>query len=165
MVWGGAATARGGGLLRRGVRRNRRRGRLRRCRGLPALGQGVEGGHQRRVVARGLGAGGLQPGHDLLDPVERAQHERDARGRHGQHAVAVAAQDVLGRMRDAFQARQAEEAAGALDRVHEPEDLRQGRLVVRRAFEAQQRGIRGRQPLMRLGQEIGEKVVHPGPAR
>ena len=38
--------------------------------GAPALGDGVQRRDQRGVVAGGLGAGGGQPGHDLLDPVD-----------------------------------------------------------------------------------------------
>ena len=125
-----------------------------------ALGGGVQGGDQRRVVAGGLRAGDLDPGHDLLHPVERGEDQRDPRRRDRERAVPVAAQHVLGGMRHRFQARQPQEPAGPLDRVDEPEDFRQRRLVVRRAFEPHQRGIERRQALMRFGQEVGQQVVH-----
>ena len=84
--------------------------------------QGVQRGQQRGVVAAGFGPAGGQSGDDHFDPVDGGQHRADAVRRDRQFAVAHLAQHVLGRVRHLLQPRQAEEAAGALDRVHQAED-------------------------------------------
>ena len=63
-------------------------------------------------------------------------------------------------MRESFQPRQTEEPAGALDGVHEPEDIPQDGLVVRILLEADELGIDGVEVLAAFGQELAQKVVH-----
>ena len=152
-----------GGRLR-GLRgcRGRLGGRFgwRRGLGQPACGRGVEGGDHRAVIPRRLRPRPLKARHDLLDAIERLQDQRDAIRRDRQFPVAVAPEHILGRMRDRLQPRQAQEAAGALDGVDDAEDLRQGRLVLRRFFEPHQRHVERSQALMGLGQKVRDQVVH-----
>ena len=63
-------------------------------------------------------------------------------------------------MRHALQARQAEKAAGALDRVDHAEDQRQGRRVVWCPLQRDQSEVEFRQILIGFGQEVGEQIVH-----
>jgi hypothetical protein len=154
----GRAGLRHGGAGYRGIEGVRHRVGPRRP--AAAIRQDVERRDQRAVVPGRLGPLLLDAGDDFLDAVERPQDQGDAVGRHLDGAVAVAAQHVLGGMRHALQPRQAEEAAGALDRVDHPEDLGQRRMVVRRLLEPHQRDIERREALMRLGQEVRDQVVH-----
>ena len=137
-------------------RRRRRLGRLARRRR-------VQRRDQFAIVTRRLAAGRRQPADDRLDPVQPRQDHGHGIGRRGQHAVAHLAQHVLGRVRHPFQPRQAEESAGALDRVDQAEDQRQRRLVVRRALQFQQGDVQIGDAFVGLGQEIGDQIVHGSP--
>jgi hypothetical protein len=77
-----------------------------------------------------------------------------------QHAVSHLAQHFFSRVRHTLQPRQSEEAAGAFDGMHQREDQRERAGVIRRSFEPHQRDIEFGQVLGRLGEEIGEQVVH-----
>ena len=63
-------------------------------------------------------------------------------------------------MRQGFQARQAEEPAGSLDGVDEPEDVPKNLLVVRVLLESDQLCIDRVEMLPALGQELAKQVVH-----
>ena len=84
------------------------------------------------IIARRLGSRLGKPGEDRLDTVQRRQNLADHIRRGGQLAVAQLAQYVLGRVRDPLQPRQAQKAAGALDRVHHAENQRQRAGIGRR---------------------------------
>ena len=71
---------------------------------------------------------------NFLDAIDGGKDERDGVvGR--RHAVAKLAHQRLGGMRQRFQPRQTEEAAGALDGVHETEDVIEDLGVVRILLE------------------------------
>jgi hypothetical protein len=61
---------------------------------------------------------------------------------------------------DSAPSRKAQEAAGALDGVHQAEDQAQRGLVVRGLLQPDQSGVEVGQRLVRLGQEVSEKIVH-----
>ena len=63
-------------------------------------------------------------------------------------------------MRQRLEARQAEETAGALDGVDEPEDVAQDRLVVRVPLEPHELDVDGVEVLAGLGQELAQQIVH-----
>jgi len=162
-VGGGRGRQRGGWRLDQRDRCPNGRRRRRGGDGDAALGGRVQRLDQRRVVPGGLAASRLQAGDDRLDAIKRGEDQADAVGRDRQRAITVAAEHVLRRMRHGFEPRKAEKTAGALDRVHQAEDFRQGGLVVRRALQPQQGGIERGQPFMRFGQEVGQQIVHRHP--
>jgi hypothetical protein len=59
-----------------------------------------------------------------------------------------------------LQAGQTEESAGALDGVHQTEDVAQHRRVGGVALEPHELGVDGVEVLGALGQEFAQKVVH-----
>jgi hypothetical protein len=63
-------------------------------------------------------------------------------------------------VRQGLEPRQAEEAAGALDRMHQAEDVPQDRFVIRVLLETNQLDIDGVEMLARLGQKLAQKIVH-----
>ena len=87
------------------------------------------------------------------------EDERDGLARH-RHAVAELAHQRLGRMRQRLEARQAEEAAGALDGVDEPEDVAQDRFVVGLLLEADELDVDDVEMLARFGQKLAQQIVH-----
>ncbi len=176
----GGAGGRGGGHVLGGWRLGCGRGRLLQCGGLGgarlagrlgfrcddrgccrlAGGHTVQLGDQLLVRALRLGAGSAQSGDDLLDAVQRGQHQADHRGGGRQLAVPHPAEHVLPGMGHALQTRQAEEAAGALDGVHQAEDQGERSLVAGIALQLDQSEIQLGQRLVRLGQEFGQEVIH-----
>ncbi len=111
------------------------------------------------VAADGLGPGLLQVAEDRFQPVEGDEDEAHRRAG-DRHAVAELAHQRLGGVRQRFEARHAEEAAGALDGVYEPENVAQDRLVVRILLESDEFGIHGVEVLGTLGEELTQQVVH-----
>ena len=105
------------------------------------------------VGALGLGLGRLEARQDLLDAVDRGQDQRD-RSAGDRHAVAEFAHQGLAGMGQRFQPRQPEEAAGALDGVHQAEDVIQDLGVVRVLLEPHQLIVDRVQALARLGQKL-----------
>ena len=63
-------------------------------------------------------------------------------------------------MRQRFEPRQAEEAAGALDGVDEAEDVVENLGVVRLLLETHQLDVDGVEALAGLGQELPQQIVH-----
>jgi hypothetical protein len=102
----------------------------------------------------------LQFAEDVLDPVDGKQNERDGVGGH-RHPVAKLAHQGFGRMRQRFEARQAKETAGALDGVHQPEDVAENLRVVGLLLETHELDIDDVEALVGLDQEFLEKLVHP----
>ena len=105
------------------------------------------------VGAFGFGFGGFQARQDLLDAIDRGQDQRDRVGG-DRHAVAEFAHQRLAGMGQRFQPRQPEEAAGALDGVHQAEDVIQDLGVVRVLLETHQLIVDRVQALARLGQKL-----------
>ena len=70
----------------------------------------------------------------------------------------------FGRMRKRLEARQAEEPAGAFDRVNEPENIGENLGVVGLGLEADELDVDEIEVLVRFGQEFLEQVFHDGPA-
>ena len=83
-----------------------------------------------------------------------------ARGRDVQFAVAEFAQDIFAGMRHRIQARQAEKAAGALDGVHQAENVAQDGGVGGFALEAHQLDIEHGEAFGGFGQEFLKQIVH-----
>ena len=111
------------------------------------------------VVALGLGLGLLESGQHFLQPVDGGEDQRD--GFAGdRHPVAEFAHQGFGGMRERFQPRQPEEAAGPFDRVDEAEDVAEDVRVVRLLLEANELHVDRVEALVRLGQELAQQVVH-----
>ncbi len=156
--------------LRRGFRRHgfclrlgfRGRRRLRRSsnRSRAAFGDVIEALDQRGVVALGLAAVGLEIAHDRPDAVEALEHGGDGFGAGDQLAVAQLAEDVLAGVSHRFEARQAEEAAGALHRVDQTEDVSEQLHVVRVAFELDQLDVEDSKVLGGFRQELTQQIIH-----
>ena len=111
------------------------------------------------VAAFRLVLGGFKSCEDFLDAVDRGQDQRDgARG--DRHAVAEFAHQRLAGMGEGFQPWQAEEAAGALDGVHQAEDVIENFCVVGVLLEPHKLIVDRVQALAGLGQELPQKIIH-----
>ena len=159
-LWAGSGLQRGGAATPRGGRprsssRQRRSGRHR---GLPARPcfQLID---QILVGAFGLGLGGLEACQNLLDAVDRGQDQRHGLRGH-RHAVAELAHQRLAGMRQRFQPRQPEEAAGALDGVDQAENVIQDLGVVRLLLEPHQLIVDRVQAFAGLGQKLPQQIIH-----
>ena len=106
-----------------------------------------------------LGLGRLQAGENFLDAVDAGQDQRD-RFAGDRHAVAEFAHQGLGGMRQRFQPRQAQKAAGALDGVDQAKDVIQNLGVVRILLEPHQLIVDGVQALAGLGQKLPQQIIH-----
>ena len=144
----------GGGDHGRGARGQLRMGVVR-----AAFGQQMQLLDQVLVAAFRFGLGGLEPGENFLDAIDRGQDQRDGAGG-DRHAVAEFAHQGLAGMGQRFQPRQAEEAAGALDGVHQAEDVIQNLRVVRVLLEPHQLIVDRIQALVGLRQEFPQKIIH-----
>ncbi len=111
------------------------------------------------VGACGLVLGRFQSGQDFLDAVDRGQDQRHGAGGH-RHAVAEFAHQCLAGMRQRFQPRQAEEAAGALDGVNQPKDVIQNLGVARILLELHQLIVDRIQAFAGFGQEFPQQIIH-----
>ena len=101
----------------------------------------------------------LEPAEHLLEPVDGRQDERD--GLAGdRHAVAELAHQRFGGMRQRFEPRQPEKAAGALDGVDEAEDVVENLGVVGLLLETHELDVDHVEALVRLGEEFPQQVVH-----
>jgi len=89
-----------------------------------AVEHGVQLFDQVGVGSRRLGLSLLDHREDHLDPVDRGEDQRDRLRTDWQLAIADLAEHVLRRVRQRFQSRQADEAAGALDGVNQAENAR-----------------------------------------
>ena len=118
---------------------------------------------ERAIIARRLAVGRLDRGQQVANAVDRREHGAHGVGRYFELALADAAQHFLGRVRERFEPRQGEEAAGPLDGVEEAEDpLQQRRIGI--AFERHEIGVEDGDALARLGQEVSQEIVHEYPA-
>ncbi len=96
---------------------------------------------------------------DRLDAVDGGQDQRDGVVGH-RHAVAKLAHQRFGGMRQRFEPRQPEEAAGPLDGVDEAEDVVENLGVVRVLLEAHELDVDHVEAFVGLGQEFPQQVVH-----
>ena len=76
------------------------------------------------------------------------------------HAVTEFAHQGLGGMRQRFETRQAEKAAGALDGVNQTEDVIEDLGVVRILLEPHQLIVDRVQAFAGFGQELPQQIVH-----
>ena len=120
----------------------------------------VEALDQVCVVAFGFRFGLFENRQQALDPVEGLEDQRDGLFVGDQLAVADLVEQVLARMRDLLEARQAEEAACALDGVHDAEDAADQARIVRVLLELDDLGIQDTEVLVRLGEEVAQQIVH-----
>ena len=95
------------------------------CRTGAAFREAIELGDERRVVSRRLLLRRGERIHDALDAVDRCQHHFDRIGACGERAVTKLAENVFRRVPEKLEPRQAEEAAGSLDRMHNTENVLQ----------------------------------------
>src|SRR6185312_13336777 len=96
---------------------------------------------------------------DLLDAVDGGEDQRDGVGGR-RHTVAEAAHQRFGGMRQGLEARQAEEAAGTLDRVNETKDVVDDGGVAGLPLETHELDVDDVETLVRLGHELPQQVVH-----
>ena len=122
------------GLHRRGGDHGDRRGHRLGFVMAAAFGHLMQFLDQVFVGAFGLGLGGFEAGEDFLDPIDARQDQRHGFGL-DRHAVAEFAHQRFAGMRQRFQPRQPEEAAGALDGVDQAEDVIQNLRVARVLLE------------------------------
>ena len=127
--------------------------------GMLAFGHLVQLLDQVFVGAFRLGLGGFEAGQNFLDAVDRGQDQRHGARRH-RHAVAEFAHQGLAGMGQRFEPGQSEEAAGAFNRVNQPEDVIQNLGVGRVLLEPHQLIVDRIQALVGLGQELPQKIVH-----
>ena len=111
-----------------------------------------------------VAAGRLLPllgefGQDVLHPVDRLEDGGDGGGAH-RGAVAELADDGFGRVGQRFQTGQADEAAGALHRMNQPEDVPQDLAVVGLLLETDEFPINRVEILAGLSQKLLQQVVH-----
>ena len=99
------------------------------------------------------------PDENFLDAVDAGQDQRHRFGR-DRHAVAEFAHQGLAGMRQRFQPRQSEEAAGALDGVNQAEDVIEDLGVVRLLLEPHQLIVDGIQALAGLRQKLPQQIIH-----
>ncbi len=111
------------------------------------------------VGARRFGFGRLQLAENFLDTVDRAQDQRDGLAGH-RHSVAEFPHQRLGRMGQRFEARQSEKAAGAFDRMNQPEDIIENLRVVRILLETNELIIDSIETLVGFGQKFPQQIVH-----
>ena len=111
------------------------------------------------IGAFGFGLGRLEPARISLmrSMVVRISDTASAGHR---HAVAEFAHQRLAGMRQRFQPRQSEKAAGALDGVNQAEDVIQDLGVVRILLEPHQLIVDGVQALVRLRQKLPQQIIH-----
>ncbi len=68
-------------------------------------------------------------------------------------------------MGKALEARQAKEAAGAFDRVNEPENQGECRPVIRISFEFHQFGVDCLEMFGRFDNKVAQQIIHRGQVR
>ncbi len=81
-------------------------------------------------------------------------------GVHGERAVAKVAEQGLRGVGDPFEFLEAEEPAGALDRVHHTEDAREGLLGGGVLFQREEIAVEAIERLVALDQEFLDDLVH-----
>ena len=134
-------------------------GRRRRGRWREPLHHALQIGNQIVVAAVRLALFAFEGFQNLLDAIDGGEDERDGIvGR--RQAVAKFAHQRLGGMRERFQPWQPQEAAGALDGVHETEDVIEDLGVVRVLLETHELDVDHVETLVGLGHEFPQQIVH-----
>ena len=119
-----------------------------------AESQHLQPADQIGVGAERLRAISLEPGQDLLDPVDAGENHADALDRDGR-AVAILAHQRFGRVRQLGEAVQTEKAARPFDGVDQPEDGVEHLGIVRLLLEAHELDVELVEALAGFGQEFG----------
>ena len=125
------------------------------------LGKREQFADQRLVIAFRLLPLLGELGEDVLDPVDGLKDRGDGAGLDGR-AVTELPDHRLGGMGQRFQPGQADEAAGALDRVDQPENVPQDIAVIGVLLEANEFPINRVEILAGLRQELLQQLVHAG---
>ena len=110
-------------------------------------------------IARGKVMPALKFAEDFLDSVEGRQNQRNCRGRY-RHAVAEFAHQGFGCMGQRLKARQAKESTGSLDRMDQPENVAQDRLIIGVLLKTNQFDVDCLEVFVRFRQEFNQKVIH-----
>ncbi len=125
-----------------------------------AFDRRIETRDQRVIVPLRFLARLFQRRENGLDGIDRGQ-------RFGHHvrchlglAVANLSKHGLGRMRELLEPRKVQEAARALDRMHQAEDVVEDVAVARIALEDHDLIVHGLQAFCSFRQEIAEQLVH-----
>ena len=103
--------------------------------------------------------GGLQPGQNFLDAVDAGQDQRDGFSL-DRHAVTEFAHQGLAGMRQRFEARQSQKAAGPLDGVNQAKDIVQNLGVVGVLLEPHQLIIDRIQAFAGFSQKLPQQIIH-----
>ena len=120
----------------------------------------LERGHEVQEVLVAVVAGSLDVVQHLAQGISGGEQGARDRGIDLEGAVAEAAEQRFRRVCDALQPGEAEEPAGAFDRVHHAEDAREGVLGMGIAFEGEQVAIQAVERLVALNQELLDDLVH-----
>ncbi len=121
--------------------------------------QAVELFDKIAVVAGRLLRVRFEPFEDRLDAIEGGENERDGFGG-DRHAVAELAHQVLGGVRQRFEPRQSEKAAGSFDGMNQTKNIAEDFAVIRLLLETHQFGVDLFEVLAGFGQKIPQQLVH-----
>jgi hypothetical protein len=124
-----------------------------------ALDHALQFDDQLLVVAFRLPLIVFERVQDCLDAIDGGEDQRDGITGRGQ-AVAKLAHQRLGGVRQSFQSRQSNEAAGPLDGMDETEDVIENLGVVRFLLKAHELDVDHVETLIGLGHEFPQQVVH-----
>ncbi len=124
-----------------------------------ALDHALEIGNQIVVGAVRFALFALERIENGLDAVDGGENERDRVVGRGQ-PIAKLAHQSFGRVRERFQPRQIEEAAGAFDGVNEAEDVIEDLGVVGILLETHELDVHDVETFVGLGHEFPQQVVH-----
>jgi hypothetical protein len=164
-----SAVGGGGG---RGDRRECRRGDRRECRrgdrrGCPCGGglaiarrEARDPALERTDLHVTLLAGGLDLREERTQNVDRRQEGGGDVRCVDQRAVAQALEQVLARMRDRLEPTEAQEPAGALQRVQDPEDVVEDGAITRSVFEGDEVEVEPVEHFARLDEEVAHDALH-----
>ena len=120
----------------------------------------LERGHQVQEVFLAVVARSLDVAQHLAQGISRGEQGARDRGIDLEGAVAEATEQRFRGVCDALQPGEAEEPAGAFDRVHHAEDAREGVFGMGIAFEGEQVAIQAVERLVALNQELLDDLVH-----
>jgi hypothetical protein len=153
----GRPIAAGRVIGRRG--RWRRRGGRRRGRRLCGT-QACQPAEQCRVIGVAVGAGRLDASQHRPHRVDQLEQARRDLGRERKRAVAETAEQAFARVRDRLEPAEAEEAAGALDRVDRAEHAPKGLPRAGILLERHEVAVELVEVLAALDQELPDDIGH-----
>ena len=112
------------------------------------------------MVVVAVGAAHLDLSQDQPQDVARGQEHAGGLRRDRQGPVSDTRQEALRRMSDPFELEEAQEPAGALDRVHGAEDAREHVTGSGVSFECEEVAVQPVEALVALDEELRNDLVH-----